>query len=120
MGLLFFLKKPKNYRNGGLKDVYLKITVDGIPRELSCKRKWESKRWNPHAGRALGLKEDAKELNACLDTLQTLAYDSEGCVPTFIIASKTGNSLIEKSNLYIFVTFCTLTPLHRLPAKYSR
>ena len=83
MGLLFFLKKPKNYRNGGLRDVRLKITVDGIARELSCKRKWKPRRWNPHAGRALGLKEDAKELNACLDTLQTLAYDSEGCVPTF-------------------------------------
>ena len=38
MGLLFFLKKPKNYSNGGLKDVYLKITIDGIPRELSSKQ----------------------------------------------------------------------------------
>lgn len=77
IGLLFFLKKPKNYRNGDIKDVYLKITVDGIPRELSCKRKWEPKRWNPHAGRALGSKEDAKELNTYLDTLQTIAYDAK-------------------------------------------
>jgi integrase len=77
IGLLFFLKKPKNYQQGDPKDVYLKITVDGIARELSCKRKWEYKRWNPHAGRASGFKEDAKELNTYLDTLQTMAYDAK-------------------------------------------
>lgn len=77
MGLLFFLKKPKNYKAGELKNVYLKITIDGLPRELSCKRKWESKRWNPQSGRATGTKEDAKELNTYLDTLQTMAYTSK-------------------------------------------
>jgi site-specific recombinase XerD len=74
IGLLFFLKKPKNYKSGP-KDVYLRITVDGIPKELSCKRKWDHSRWNSHAGRATGLKEDARELNAYLDTLQTKAYE---------------------------------------------
>ncbi|MFT4092940.1 MAG: site-specific integrase [Niabella sp.] len=77
IGLLFFLKKPKNYPKGNSKDVYLKVTVDGVPRELSCKRKWDPRRWNPHAGRATGNKEDARELNMYLDTLKTMAYDAK-------------------------------------------
>lgn len=76
MGLFFFLKKPKNYRSGA-KDVYLKVTVDGIPRELSCKRKWEPSRWSVDAGRATGQKEDSRELNTYLDTLQTKAYEAK-------------------------------------------
>ena len=39
-GLLFFLKQPRNYE-GGEMYVYLKITVDGIPKEMSVKRNWD-------------------------------------------------------------------------------
>lgn len=74
ISLLFYLKKPKSFERKKLKDVYLRITVDGIAKELSCKRKWDAKRWNSYAGRAMGNKEDALEMNAYLDTLQTLAY----------------------------------------------
>jgi hypothetical protein len=101
IGLLFFLKKPKNYQQGDPKDVYLKITVDGIARELSCRRKWEYKRWNPHAGRASGFKEDAKELNTYLDTLQTMAYDAKR-VYGFVSRCK-GRAALRRSfmNLHI-------------------
>ncbi|MBZ4190730.1 site-specific integrase [Niabella beijingensis] len=77
IGLLFFLKKPKNYKKGSPKDLYLKVTVDGIPRELSCKRKWDPHRWSPKANKAIGAKEDAKELNNYLDTLRTMAYEAK-------------------------------------------
>lgn len=69
-GLLFFLKQPKN-NNGGMRYVYVRITVDGVSRELSTKRLWEPDRWNASSGRAAGSKEDARSLNAFLDSLHT-------------------------------------------------
>lgn len=35
-GLLFFLKQPRNYE-GGEMYVYLKVTVDDVPKEMSVK-----------------------------------------------------------------------------------
>jgi len=75
LGLMFFLKKPKNY-DGGAMYVYLKVTVDGVPKDLSVKRSWEPTRWNAKANRASGNKEDAKILNEYLDVLQNKAYDA--------------------------------------------
>jgi site-specific recombinase XerD len=72
--LLFYLKKPKNYLKGAMP-IYLRITVDGIPKEISTGRQCDPDRWNAHAGRCNGTKEDAKSLNAYLDTLQTKVYE---------------------------------------------
>lgn len=46
-----------------------------------CRRKfqgrdWDPSRWNVHAQRASGTKEDAKALNVFLDTLQSKVYDA--------------------------------------------
>ncbi|SFO23453.1 hypothetical protein SAMN05421741_12840, partial [Paenimyroides ummariense] len=43
-GLNFFLKT--HHKGLDLRSVYLRITVDGIQRETSTKRKWEGSRWN--------------------------------------------------------------------------
>lgn len=72
-GLLFYLKKPKRYTKGP-RYIYLRITVDGVPKELSTKRKWPPEKWDNHLNRATGLKEDTKALNAYLDILQAKAY----------------------------------------------
>jgi Phage integrase SAM-like domain/Arm DNA-binding domain len=72
--LLFYLKKPKNYLNG-LMPIYLRITVDGIPREISTGRRCDPDRWNINAGRCNGTKDDVKSLNAYLDTLQNKVYE---------------------------------------------
>lgn len=72
--LLFYLKKPKNYLNGAMP-VYMRITVDGIPKEISTGRQCDLIRWNINAGRCNGTKEDAKSLNAYLDILQTKVYE---------------------------------------------
>ena len=40
LGLLFYLKKPKDYKNGPVP-IYLRITVDGVEKEMSTKRSWE-------------------------------------------------------------------------------
>ena len=75
-GLLFYLKKRNNYVKGPIP-IYLRITVDGSTKELSTKRACEPNRWNPSAERVSGTKEDAKALNAYLDTLQAKAYEAK-------------------------------------------
>lgn len=69
LGVMFFLKTPAKKQN--LRTVYLRITVDGIPKETSTKRKWDIHRWNQEIGRPIGNKEDAKSLNYFLETLST-------------------------------------------------
>jgi Site-specific recombinase XerD len=68
-GAMFFLKTPENKEN--VRVVYLRITVDGIPKDTSTKRKWDVNRWNQKTERAMGNKEDAKSLNYFLDSLST-------------------------------------------------
>ncbi|PJJ08082.1 hypothetical protein CLU83_1316 [Flavobacterium sp. 1] len=60
-GLVFFMKITSNDRK--IRTVYFKITVDGIPKETSTKRKWDSTRWDQKTERAIGSKEDARSLN---------------------------------------------------------
>jgi len=72
--LLFYLKKPKNYLKG-IMPIYLRITVDGIPKEISTGRQCDPDRWNANTSRCNGTKEDAKLLNAFLDILQTKVYE---------------------------------------------
>src|SRR5690606_2398874 len=67
--LLFYLKKPKNYA-GGAKPIYMRITVAGDPKEVSTGRECDPLRWNAKANRAKGTKEDIRNLNAYLDTLE--------------------------------------------------
>jgi len=66
-GLSFFLKSPRNKTNE--RWIYLRITVDGLPKETSTKRKWDLQRWNQKLERATGTKEDAKAINHFLDSL---------------------------------------------------
>ncbi|MFC5873119.1 Site-specific recombinase XerD [Chryseobacterium arachidis] len=76
-GVAFFLKTPVKKEN--LRAVYLRVTVDGIPKEISTKRKWDVTRWSQKAERANGSKEDAKSLNYFLDSLfnRVLNYRTE-------------------------------------------
>lgn len=73
--LLFYLKKPKNYVQGG-QPIYLRITIDAARMELSMQRECEPTRWNAHAGRANGTKEDIKSLNVYLDSVQAKVYEA--------------------------------------------
>ncbi|SHF79191.1 site-specific integrase [Chryseobacterium sp. OV279] len=67
-GLTFFLKTPKR-KSDMIRYVYLRVTVDGIPKETSTKRKWDAKRWDQNTERAVGTREDARSLNFFLDSL---------------------------------------------------
>ena len=72
-GLLFYLKKRSGYQKGEVP-IYLRITVDGVSKELSVKRTCDPERWNPSAGRAMGTKESIKSLNAYLESYQSKVY----------------------------------------------
>lgn len=74
--LLFFLKKPKGYK-GGKQHIYLRITIGAARVELSTQRECEPERWNSHAGRVNGTKEEVRTINAYLDTLQTKVYEAQ-------------------------------------------
>nr|WP_199156127.1 site-specific integrase [Pedobacter sp. ASV2] len=69
-GINFFLKSPKK-KGTMLRIIYLRITVDGVPKETSTKQKWDERRWDQVTGRAIGIKEDARTINTFLETLTT-------------------------------------------------
>ncbi len=73
--VLFYQKKPKNYVKGPVP-IYLRITVDGRPKELSIKRTWDPTRWNKDMCRAMGSKEDARFFNEFLGMLQSKVYEA--------------------------------------------
>ncbi|WP_431244519.1 Arm DNA-binding domain-containing protein [Flavobacterium sp. P21] len=58
----FLLKAPR-HNESNIRSVYFRITVDGIPKEASTRRQWDTERWNKKTERATGTKEDAKSLN---------------------------------------------------------
>src|ERR1700744_325243 len=76
-GLLFYLKPPKAPSVLNLRTIYLRITVNGIHRDISVKRQWEVSRWNTDPGRAAGNKEDAKELNSYLELVAAKVYQAK-------------------------------------------
>lgn len=70
-GLSFFMKPPEK-KETDQRFIYLRITVDGIRKETSTKRKWDVNRWDAKTERASGNKEDARVLNHFLDAMVTL------------------------------------------------
>ncbi|GAL75988.1 tyrosine type site-specific recombinase [Nonlabens ulvanivorans] len=72
-GILFYLKKSKVDSNG-LTPIYLRITVDGVRKEVSVKRRIEQSKWSTAANKAVGRSSDIKELNAYLDIITSKLY----------------------------------------------
>lgn len=66
-GLNFFLKPSTRESNS--RYLYLRVTVDGIRKETSTKRKWDYKRWDAKSERAIGTKEDARAFNHFIETM---------------------------------------------------
>jgi len=67
-GFTFFLKASAKKEN--VRAIYLRITIDGMSKEISTKQKWDVTRWNQKADRAVGTREDARVLNLLLDSLE--------------------------------------------------
>jgi hypothetical protein len=73
-GLLFYLKKPRGYTSGD-RPIYMRITVDGIIKEISLRQAWDPTLWNTATGRPIGKKGTAQALSAYLDTLQAKVFE---------------------------------------------
>jgi site-specific recombinase XerD len=75
-GCIFYLKRKGNDLSKEI-DIYLRITVDSDPVELSTKRKCFKENWNVKAGRAEGKTDYAKSINTYLDTLQQKVFEAK-------------------------------------------
>ena len=67
--LLFYLKKPKNYESVPMP-IYMRITVEGLPKETTVSRKCLPERWCSKSHREKGTKDSTKGLNSYLDELE--------------------------------------------------
>ena len=73
--LLFFIKKSKIKANG-TAPIYLRITIDGIPKEISSKRTIQPDRWDNKLQKVSGSSDEVKSLNAYLKTLEQQVYEA--------------------------------------------
>ena len=71
---IFTLKKSKS-NEGKLSVIYLRVTIDGSRTEVSTHRYCNPMEWNSKAGKFTGRTEEAKALNAYLDTLKFRVND---------------------------------------------
>ncbi|WP_419802806.1 Arm DNA-binding domain-containing protein [Mucilaginibacter sp.] len=73
--LLFYLKKPKNYTSGNIP-VYMRFTVNGIPKECATTRTADPEKWCSKTNREGGKTESTKSLNYHLDDLQQKVHNA--------------------------------------------
>lgn len=73
--LLFFIKKSKIKANG-TAPIYLRITIDGIPKEISSKRYISPTKWDSKLQKVIGNTEDVRTMNAYLKTLEQEVYEA--------------------------------------------
>ncbi|TRX33006.1 site-specific integrase [Flavobacterium sp. ZT3R18] len=73
--LLFFIKKSKIKANG-TAPIYLRITIDGDPKEIASKRYIQPDKWDNKLQKASGLSDEVKSLNRYLKTLEQEVYDA--------------------------------------------
>jgi site-specific recombinase XerD len=76
-GLIFFLRKPRPENAEGTHYLYCRITVNGSAKEFSLKHLWHPSRWSFRAGRANGSKQDARTLNAYIDSITSKIYEAK-------------------------------------------
>lgn len=67
--LLFYLKKPKNYVSGAMP-IYMRITVDGVPKELSTGKLSNPEYWNTKTCRIDSRNENARITNIYLKAVE--------------------------------------------------
>lgn len=103
--MLFYIKKPKNYRSGSAP-IYMRITVNGKRSEITTGRECEPARWNAAAGRANGTKEEIKSFNAYLDVLQTKVYQAHRLLTEtdeMVTAENIRNKFLGKEEKHFFL-----------------
>lgn len=56
--------------------IYMRLTVNGTPKEITTKHHCEPEKWNAHAQRVKGTNEKSKLTNACLDTIVMQVHEA--------------------------------------------
>ncbi len=74
LSVLFYTKK-KVKTSKGTTPIYLRITIDGQRFETSIHRQISSEKWIAKLGKAKGVTEDVRILNAYLDTLRNKVFN---------------------------------------------
>lgn len=100
--LLYFLKKPKNHKNGDPCFIYLRITVNGIRAELATGREIVPERWNAKGGKAIGTKEETKIFNTFLERFKsdvTALHSQLVAEGTEITAERVKNRFLGKEEI---------------------
>ncbi len=73
--LLFYVKKSKTAVDG-TAPIYLKVTIDGKPFEISSKRYTIPANWCPISKKVNGTTEEARSINSCLMALEQSVYNA--------------------------------------------
>jgi site-specific recombinase XerD len=73
--LLFFVKKSKIKANG-TAPIYLRITIDGKPKEIASKRYIQPEKWDNKLQKVSGSSDEVKSFNLYLKTLEQQVYDA--------------------------------------------
>lgn len=103
-GLTSFLKTPRKKKNVIL--LYLRITVDGIPKETSTKRRWDINRWDQKIEPAVGNKEDERTLNFFLLSIElkisifkTERMNNDQTIPSQKIIDHVNGKIVSKTKV---------------------
>jgi site-specific recombinase XerD len=73
-GVLLYLKS-RGGQTSESRDIYLRITVNGLIQEISLQRKCSVSCWNQAAGRMIGRSDVTRALNAYLDTVEAKVHE---------------------------------------------
>jgi integrase len=73
----FRLKKRSSYVSGQKMPIYLRLTINGERTEFSTQREIDPTKWNSKAGRAIATREETRQLNSFLETMQAQIYEAQ-------------------------------------------
>ena len=77
--LLFLVKKNKIKANG-TAPIYLRITIDGVPKEIASKRYVLPEKWDSKLQKVSGNSPEVKAINSYLKALEQEVYDAHHSV----------------------------------------
>ncbi len=69
LSVRFFIKHDKV--KNSCAPIYVRISIEGKPADVSLKRNIEISNWNAKKGQAQGLRDDTKPINSYLDRIRT-------------------------------------------------
>lgn len=72
---LFILRKPQN--SSTLSHIYLRVTINGIQKEISTGLKCPKNKWNQNSGRIDSKKEEFQAINIELDLIQQKVFEAK-------------------------------------------